>query len=150
MMDTKAATDSTPDPAGVARDGFAALMAGDDHVVSGFKNKAMVAVAHVTPDPLLAEQHRGLAEPGTAGEQGNAVASGQWQRKSTVHRPQPYSAAVALALAATSWASASGSITRTAAPKARTNATTSGVTPSSNETTTEPSARVSSVSCVGW
>ena len=68
MMDTKVAQGSKSDPADVARDGFEALMAGDDHVVSGLKNKAQVAAAHVTPDPLLAKRHRGMAEPGSADE----------------------------------------------------------------------------------
>lgn len=68
MLDTKAASGSKSDPADVARDGFEALMAGDDHVVSGLKNKAIAAAAHVLPDTVLAEQHRGLAEPGTAEE----------------------------------------------------------------------------------
>jgi short-subunit dehydrogenase len=65
MLDTKAGTGSKDDPAQVAKDGFEALMADDDHVVSGLKNKVQVAVAHVTPDTVLAEQHRGLAEPGS-------------------------------------------------------------------------------------
>jgi uncharacterized protein len=44
------------DPAEVAKDGYEALMNGDDMVVSGFKNKAQVALAGVTPDSVLAEQ----------------------------------------------------------------------------------------------
>lgn len=43
------------DPAEVARDGFEALMAGDDMVISGFKNKAQVAASNLTPDHLLAK-----------------------------------------------------------------------------------------------
>jgi uncharacterized protein len=46
------------DPARVARDGFDALMAGKDKVVSGLKNKVMSAMSHVTPDQMLAEQVR--------------------------------------------------------------------------------------------
>ena len=67
MMDTKAGTGPKDDPAQVAQQGFDALMAGDDHVVAGsLKNKIQATLANVTPDPLLAEQHRGMAEPGSA------------------------------------------------------------------------------------
>jgi short-subunit dehydrogenase len=44
------------DPAKVAKDGFEALMRGDDMVVSGLKNKMQVAMGNVTPDSMLAEQ----------------------------------------------------------------------------------------------
>lgn len=46
---------SLDDPAKVAKDGYDALMSGDDKVVSGFKNKAQVAVSAITPDPVLTE-----------------------------------------------------------------------------------------------
>jgi len=51
------------DPAKVAKDGYDALMKGDDKVVSGFKNKAQVAMANVTPDTLLANQMKKQSEP---------------------------------------------------------------------------------------
>ena len=35
-------------------------------VVAGWKNKLQSAVANVTPNETLAEQHRKMAEPGTA------------------------------------------------------------------------------------
>jgi uncharacterized protein len=35
-------------------------------VVAGMKNKLQAAVAHVTPSSALAEQHRKMAEPGSA------------------------------------------------------------------------------------
>lgn len=38
------------DPAKVARDGYEALMAGKDSVVSGLKNKMMVAMSNLMPD----------------------------------------------------------------------------------------------------
>jgi len=38
-------------------------MKGDDKVVSGFKNKAQVAMANVTPDTLLANQMKKQSEP---------------------------------------------------------------------------------------
>lgn len=51
IMDTKMS-----DPAKVAKDGYEALMKGDDKIVSGLKNKAMVAASNVMPDTMLAEQ----------------------------------------------------------------------------------------------
>jgi short-subunit dehydrogenase len=67
MLDTSVgASESKSDPAEVARDGWNALMNGDAHIVSGWKNKIQAAVAHVTPAAILAEQHRKVAEPGSA------------------------------------------------------------------------------------
>ena len=69
MLDTSVGTDpKKSDPADVARDGWDALMAGKAQVVSGWKNKIQSAVANVTPNAVLAEQHRKMAEPGTAKE----------------------------------------------------------------------------------
>lgn len=48
----------TANPAEVAKAGYDALMAGDDHVVAGFMNKLKVAMAHVLPDPLIAANAR--------------------------------------------------------------------------------------------
>jgi hypothetical protein len=50
----------------VARIGFDATMQGKGDVVSGWKNKLETALATVTPSSMLAEQHRRMAEPGTA------------------------------------------------------------------------------------
>lgn len=67
MLDTNVgASESKSDPADVARDGWEALMRGDAHIVSGWKNKIQAAAAHVTPAAVLAEQHRKMAEPGSA------------------------------------------------------------------------------------
>jgi short-subunit dehydrogenase len=67
MMDTDVGTsDSKSDPADVAKDGWDALMKGQAHIVSGWKNKIQAAAAHVTPAAVLAEQHRRMAEPGSA------------------------------------------------------------------------------------
>jgi uncharacterized protein len=66
LMDTKVGTQKKADPAKVAAIGFKAMMDGEGDVVAGFKNKVQVAVAHVTPSAVLAEQHRKMAEPGTA------------------------------------------------------------------------------------
>jgi len=67
MMDTSVGVNpNKSDPADVARDGWDALMSGKASVVSGWKNKIQQAVANVTPAAVLAEQHRKMAEPGTA------------------------------------------------------------------------------------
>jgi len=67
MLDTSVgASESKSDPADVARDGWNAVMNGDAHIVSGWKNKIQAAVAHVTPATILAEQHRKMAQPGSA------------------------------------------------------------------------------------
>jgi short-subunit dehydrogenase len=66
MLDTKVGQGSKDDPADVARTGFDAMMRGDGDVVSGWQNKLQSAIANVTPAAILAEQHRKMAEPGTA------------------------------------------------------------------------------------
>jgi short-subunit dehydrogenase len=66
MLDTKVAADSKMDPAEVAKIGFKAMMDGEADVVAGLKNKLQVAMAKVTPSQLSAEQHRKIAEPGSA------------------------------------------------------------------------------------
>jgi hypothetical protein len=38
---------------------------GDGDVVAGLGNKVQAAVAAVTPQSMLAEQHRKMAEPGS-------------------------------------------------------------------------------------
>ena len=68
MLDTKVGTQIKDDPRAVAQTGYDALMRGDGHVVFGLKNKVQAALAHVTPSGVLAEQHRKMAEPGTAKE----------------------------------------------------------------------------------
>ena len=65
LQDTKVGTQAKDDPADVARDGFDAMMSGDAEVVSGWKNKVQTTIANVTPSEMLAEQHRGMAEPGS-------------------------------------------------------------------------------------
>lgn len=51
------------DPAKVAQDGYKGLMKGEHKVVSGLKNKAMVGMSQVTPDPMVAENMRKQQEP---------------------------------------------------------------------------------------
>jgi uncharacterized protein len=68
MLDTQVGQGSKDDPADVARVGFDAMMRGEGDVVSGWKNKLQSAIANVTPAGVLAEQHRRMAEPGSAGK----------------------------------------------------------------------------------
>jgi short-subunit dehydrogenase len=65
MLDTKVGQARKDDPADVARTGFHAMMHGEGDVVSGLKNKVQAAMASVTPQSVLAEQHRKMAEPGS-------------------------------------------------------------------------------------
>jgi short-subunit dehydrogenase len=69
MEDTQIGEGPKDDPADVARQGFDALMAGKERVVSaGMKTKAQAAAAKVLPDSVKAEMHRKQAQPATAGE----------------------------------------------------------------------------------
>jgi uncharacterized protein len=65
MQDSKIVQDKSKmsDPADVAKDGYEALMAGKDRVVSGFKNKVQVAMSNVMPDTALAEQMKNQQKP---------------------------------------------------------------------------------------
>jgi short-subunit dehydrogenase len=66
MLDTKVGADPRKaDPADVARIGYRAMLKGEGDVVAGFKNKLQAAMAAVTPQSTLAEQHRKMAEPGS-------------------------------------------------------------------------------------
>ena len=65
MEDTKVGSGKKDDPAMVARVGFKAMMNGEADVVSGWKNKIQTTLANVTPNTMLAEQHRSMAEPGS-------------------------------------------------------------------------------------
>jgi len=58
MLESKAVQDedNMADPARVARDGFEALMAGKDKVVSGIKNKLQMAIGAIMPDSMVAHQ----------------------------------------------------------------------------------------------
>jgi len=67
MMDTKVGADDKDDPADVACDGFEALMAGDERVVSAsLKTKLQGQGSRLMPDSVKAEMHRSIAEPGSA------------------------------------------------------------------------------------
>jgi uncharacterized protein len=67
LLDTRVgADDPKADPAEVARIGFAAMQKGEAGVVAGLSNKLRVALASVLPSSMVAEQHRKMAEPGSA------------------------------------------------------------------------------------
>jgi short-subunit dehydrogenase len=66
LMDTKVGTEKKMDPAEVAKQGYEAMLAGDGQVITGWKNKMQVAMAHVMPAEQLAKQHAKEAAPGTA------------------------------------------------------------------------------------
>jgi len=54
---------SLSDPAKVAKDGYEALMSGDDSVISGMKNKIQVGMANVLPDSVSAKMVEKQMEP---------------------------------------------------------------------------------------
>jgi uncharacterized protein len=65
MDDTRVGQGWKDDPAVVARQGFEALMSGDQKVVAGsLKTTGMEAANKVMPDVPKAEQHRRMSEPG--------------------------------------------------------------------------------------
>jgi uncharacterized protein len=66
LEDTKVGQAKKDDPADVAKTGFDALMKGEGDVIHGLKNKIQGAVAAISPQTMLAEMHRGMAEPGSA------------------------------------------------------------------------------------
>ncbi|MBV9879056.1 MAG: SDR family NAD(P)-dependent oxidoreductase [Gemmatirosa sp.] len=67
MEDTKVGSGQKDDPAEVARQGFEAMLEGKDHVIAAsLKTKIQGALAQVTPETVKAEQHRKMAEPGSA------------------------------------------------------------------------------------
>ncbi len=51
------------DPADVAKDGYDAMMAGKDMIVSGFKNKMQVAMSNMMPDSVATENMKKTQEP---------------------------------------------------------------------------------------
>jgi short-subunit dehydrogenase len=51
------------DPAKVAKDGYEALMAGDDKVISGMKNKMQVAMSNMMSDAAAADKMKKQQEP---------------------------------------------------------------------------------------
>jgi len=66
MLDTKVGASDKDDPADVARDGFEALMAGKERVVSAsLATKLQGRGSRFLPDSAKAEMHRKMAEPGS-------------------------------------------------------------------------------------
>jgi hypothetical protein len=51
------------DPADVAKDGYEALMSGDDMVISGMKNKMQVGMSDLMPDSMVADKMKKQQEP---------------------------------------------------------------------------------------
>lgn len=70
MLDTKVGQPETrkDDPADVAQTGFDALMKGEASVVHGLQNKMQAAMGNILPKTVSADQHRKMAEPGSAKE----------------------------------------------------------------------------------
>lgn len=66
LLDTKVGAEKKQPAEEVAKIGFDAMMKGDSEVVAGWRNKLQALLAHVTPDTVLAEQHRKQAQPGSA------------------------------------------------------------------------------------
>jgi short-subunit dehydrogenase len=67
MLDTKLGAGDKDDPADVARDGFEALMNGDERVVSAsLKTKVQGRASRILPDAIKAKMHGDMAEPGSA------------------------------------------------------------------------------------
>jgi len=65
--DTKLGASEKDDAAEVAQEGFEALMAGKDHVITGaLKNKLQAAAGYALPDPLVARAHAAMSAPGSA------------------------------------------------------------------------------------
>ncbi|RZJ76098.1 MAG: SDR family oxidoreductase [Flavobacterium sp.] len=64
MLESKIVQEGNLDDAAkVAKDGYEALLAGQDMVVSGFKNKMTVAMGNITPDSMQAAQMEKMQEP---------------------------------------------------------------------------------------
>ncbi|HMI91317.1 MAG TPA: SDR family NAD(P)-dependent oxidoreductase [Polyangiales bacterium] len=68
MLDTKVGAGKKQPADEVAKAGYAAMKNGEGDVVTGWQNKLRAAMAHITPAGVLAEQHRRMAEPGSAEE----------------------------------------------------------------------------------
>ncbi len=66
MLDTKIGQEEKADAADVAKQGFEAMMKGEEGVITGMSNKLQVAASGVLPRSAMAEQHRKQAKPGSA------------------------------------------------------------------------------------
>ncbi|EOR93591.1 putative oxidoreductase [Arcticibacter svalbardensis MN12-7] len=65
MEDSKAVQDkdSLSDAADVAKDGYEALFAGKDKVISGFKNKVQIGMSNILPDSVVAHNMNEQQKP---------------------------------------------------------------------------------------
>jgi short-subunit dehydrogenase len=63
MLESKILDSKLSDPAQVAKDGYKALMSGDDKIVSGLKNKVLVATSNVIPAQTVAAKMDKMQEP---------------------------------------------------------------------------------------
>ena len=63
MQESKILDTKLSDPAKVAKDGYEALMSGDDKIVSGMKNKMMVGMSNVMPENKVADQMNKMQQP---------------------------------------------------------------------------------------
>lgn len=65
MQESKAVQDpdALSDAADVAKDGYEALMAGKDKVISGFKNKVQINMSNIMPDSMVAHQMNEQQKP---------------------------------------------------------------------------------------
>jgi short-subunit dehydrogenase len=69
MLDTKVGSSDKDDPEDVARDGFEALMAGKERVVSAsLSTKLQGRGSRLMPDKIKAAMHSRMAEPGSGDE----------------------------------------------------------------------------------
>lgn len=67
MRDTKIGAGPKDSAVTVARQGYAAMVAGRDSVVAGSRsNRVQVAISRIMPERLMAAMHRRLSAPGTA------------------------------------------------------------------------------------
>lgn len=79
----------TGDPVQVAKDGYEALMKGEDKIVSGMKNKMMTGMGNVMPDAMLADNMRKNHMQnidGTEGKEGASRSEGERMAASNPNR----------------------------------------------------------------
>jgi hypothetical protein len=63
MQESKILDSKLSDPAQVAKDGYEALMSGDDKIISGMKNKMMVGMSNVMPESTVADRMNKMQQP---------------------------------------------------------------------------------------
>ena len=63
MQESKILDTKLSDPVKVAKDGYEALMKGDNKIISGVKNKMMVGMSNVMPESTVAAQMDKMQEP---------------------------------------------------------------------------------------